>query len=191
MIRLIARAAAEGHFKRMLHLPGGSQRWPENVSPGSLLTNVRIQNNVTSQGIFALAIETNLGLLGNALYGYDTVALSYPGSNTPSLNQQVVGGIATKDFYMGLFGLNPAASNFSTYNDPQQSYMSSLKSQNLIPSLSYGYTAGNTYRFNGALGSLTIGGFDASLFEPNEYVYFWGIISFHDISPPHSMFCLD
>lgn len=56
---------------------------------------------MTSQGIFALAIETNLNLSGNGLYGYDKVALSYLGSSVPSLGHQVVAGIATEDFYMG------------------------------------------------------------------------------------------
>jgi hypothetical protein len=69
---------------------------------------------------------------------------------------------------MGSFGLNPAATNFSTFNDPVPSYMSNLKSQNQMPSISYGYTAGNTYRFNGVLASLTFGGYDASLIEPND-----------------------
>jgi hypothetical protein len=84
---------------------------------------------------------------------------------------KVVGGIATTDFFMGMFGLKPASSNFSTFNDPVPSYMSSLKTQNKIPSLTYGYTAGNQYRFNKVLGSLTLGGYDASLFEFNEVTY--------------------
>lgn len=90
------------------------------------------------------------------------------GSEAPTLDQQLLGGIASKDFFMGLIGLNPASTNFTDYDNPIQSYMSSLKSQNKIPSLSYGYTAGNQYRFNKELGSLTIGGYDASLFEPND-----------------------
>lgn len=56
----------------------------------------------------------------------------------------------------------------SSFDNPVQSYMAGLKSQNLIPSLSYGYTAGNQYRFNKVLASLTLGGYDASLIEPNE-----------------------
>jgi hypothetical protein len=87
------------------------------------LTDVyRQQNNFTAQGIFSLALEQNLGLMGNGLYGYDTVALSYLGSGLPSLDHQVVAGIATQDFWMGQFGLNPAASNFSSFNNPVQSY---------------------------------------------------------------------
>jgi hypothetical protein len=87
------------------------------------------------------------------------------------LPNQLVGGIAAKDFFMGVFGVNPAESNLSTFNDPIPSYMSTLKAQNLIPSLSYGYTAGNQYRFNKVLGSLTLGGYDASLVEPNDLTF--------------------
>jgi hypothetical protein len=102
------------------------------------------------------------------LYGNDSIALGLPGDGTPSLAGQNVGGIAAKEFFMGSFGLNPAATNFSTFNNPVQSYMSSLRAQNQIPSLSYGYTAGNQYHGNGVLGSLTLGGYDANLFEPNN-----------------------
>lgn len=81
------------------------------------LTDIcREQNNTTAQGIFALGLEENLGLSGNGLYGYDTVALSYLGSGLPSLDHQVVAGVATQDFWMGQFGVNPAASNFSERN---------------------------------------------------------------------------
>lgn len=38
----------------------------------------------------------------------------------------------------------------------------------MIPSLSWGYTAGNQYRLNKVLGSLTLGGYDASRFIPNS-----------------------
>jgi hypothetical protein len=87
------------------------------------LTDVyRQPNNFTTQGIFSLALEENLGLMGNGLYGYDTVVLSYIGSGLPALDHQVVAGIATQDFWMGQFGLNPAASNFSSFNHPVQSY---------------------------------------------------------------------
>ena len=175
----------------------------------------RVQNNFTTQGIFALGLEQNLGFTGNGLYGYDTISLSYLGSGLPALNHQVVAGIAAEDFWLGQFGVNPAASNFSSFNHPIQSYskdnpfpldlpalyffsafnmhasttcfqntisrdvfsentnlfghlVGALKSQNMIPSLSYGYTAGNQYRFNKVLGSLTLGGYDAAIFEPND-----------------------
>lgn len=134
------------------------------------MTSDRIQNGDSSNGIFSLAIEINLGIDANALYGNDTVALGLPGDAPPSLPGQNLGGIASKDLFMVVFGLNPAATNFSTFNNPVPSYMSNLKSQGLIPSLSYGYTAGYQYRVNGILASLTLGGYDASLIEPNDLI---------------------
>ncbi|TVY41648.1 hypothetical protein LOCC1_G005889 [Lachnellula occidentalis] len=123
-----------------------------------------IHNNST-EGIFSLGIDTNLGYSGNGVYGYDNVSL---GDSLPALGDQIVGGITTKNFFLGLLGVNPAATTFPYMTSPVPSYLSGLKAQNLIPSLSYAYTAGNQYRFNKVLGSLTLGGYDASLFEPNE-----------------------
>ena len=67
-----------------------------------------------------------------------------------------------------MFGLNPATTNFSATDKDQQSYMTTLKDQALIPSISFGYTAGNQYRLKQVLGSLTLGGYDASRFTPNN-----------------------
>jgi hypothetical protein len=67
-----------------------------------------------------------------------------------------------------MFGLNPAPTNFSSKSAPAPSYMSNLKSQGHIPSLSYGYTAGAPYRFGGVFGNLTLGGYDEALFVPNN-----------------------
>lgn len=131
----------------------------------------RAQSNVTTNGISPLLAQNSLRVAGNAVYGNDTVALSYVGSGTPALDGQNVAGIATKDLFMGLFGVNPAATNFSSSGARFPSYMTSLKAQEQIPSLSYGYTAGNKYRFNTVLASLTLGGYDASLFVPNNLTF--------------------
>jgi len=82
-----------------------------------------------------------------ATFGHDTVSLEAGNATAgPTLQSQVVGAIAANTFYNGVFGLNHQPSNFTTLNDPQPSFLSSLKSQNLIPSLSWGYTAGASYR---------------------------------------------
>ena len=133
-----------------------------------------VQNRVSANGTFEIGVEQNLGYTGNGLYGSDTVALGWQGSNGPSLGQQVVGSIATPDFYMGSFGLDPRPTNFSTFTNPVPSYMQNLKSQNLIPSLSWAYTAGNQYRLDKVLGSLTLGGYDASRFVPNNFSFPFG-----------------
>ena len=126
------------------------------------------QNNGTTNGTFALDLEKNLGYAGNGEFGYDTVTLGWQGSGGPSLDQQIVAGIATKDFYLGFFGLDPRPSNFTDFDIPVASYMSTLKQRSRIPSLSWSYTAGNQYRLNKVLGSLVLGGFDSSRFVSND-----------------------
>lgn len=138
---------------------------------------------MTSKGIFSLGLELNLGYAGNnGEYGYDTVALGWQGSGGPSLDQQIVAGIATKQFYLGIFGLNPRPSNFTSFNNPVPSYMLNLRKQSLIPSISGGYTAGNQYRLNKVLGSLTLGGYDASRFIPNNVSFAFNEMDNRDLT---------
>lgn len=92
-------------------------------------------------GIYNLVSEEVLGYYGNGLYGTDCVQLS----QGPKLEHQVVAGIVDDDFWPGIFGLGPKPTNFSTANDPQPSSMRTLVDQKLIPSLSYGYTAGSKH----------------------------------------------
>ncbi|KAA8570286.1 hypothetical protein EYC84_002593 [Monilinia fructicola] len=131
-------------------------------------------NTINPGGVFALEVESNLDLSGNGNYGNDTLMLGSPGSELPSLSSQVLATITTHDFWLGLFGLNPAPTNFSSKTELVPSYMSNLKSQGHIPSLSYGYTAGAYYRNGGGangggvFGNLTLGGYEESLFVPND-----------------------
>lgn len=141
-----------------------------------------VANNVTSKGFLTLGLELNLGYIGNGEYGYDTVALGWQGSGGPSLDQQIVAGIATKEFYLGTFGLDPRPSNFSDFDDPTSSYLSNLKQRSLIPSLTWGYTAGNQYRLNKVLGSLTLGGYDSSRFITNDVSFAFNEIDARDLT---------
>ncbi|CAD6445902.1 911f14ec-e970-4108-9906-f13cae20c75a [Sclerotinia trifoliorum] len=133
-----------------------------------------VPNTINSEGEFALELESNLGLAGDGYYGSDTIMLGSPGSGSPSLSSQVLATITTHDFWLGLFGLNPAPTNFSGKTEPVPSYMSNLKSQGHIPSLSYGYTAGAYYRNGGGasgggvFANLTLGGYEESLIVPNN-----------------------
>lgn len=96
------------------------------------------------------------------------MGLGIQGSGGPSLPHQIVGAFSTDDFYLGFFGVNPASTNFTQQEQGEASYMTTLKNQNLIPSLSFGYTAGNKYRLKQVLGSLTLGGVDSGRFTPNN-----------------------
>lgn len=52
--------------------------------------------------------------------------------------------------------------------------MRTLADQSLVPSLSFGYTAGAKYRLKSVFGSLTLGGYDASRFTPNNLTFTFG-----------------
>jgi hypothetical protein len=96
--------------------------------------------------IYELGLESNLGYSGNDRYGFNDVTLGFQGSSGPILKNQTVAGVATKDFFAGIFGLRPILSNFTDFDDSIPSYMENLKNQSMIPSTSWAYTAGNQYR---------------------------------------------
>ena len=105
-----------------------------------------------SLGVYDLNFETNLdyennvSYAGQGLYGFDTVGLQVENSGAITLNHQVVAGIALKQFYLGCFGLGVKPANFSSYSNPQPAFLPSAVNQSLIPSQSWGYTAGAPYR---------------------------------------------
>jgi hypothetical protein len=149
-----------------------------------------IQNGVDG-AIFSLNTfeEGLLGLTGNASYGYDTVNLGLPGSNLPTIEKQVIAGIWTDDFFLGSLGLSPVPFNFTNLNDPQPSMLGTLRNKSLIPSTSWAYTAGAHYREPPVYGSLTLGGFDATRFQPNNLTFAFGadfsrdlLVSLHSIT---------
>ena len=123
----------------------------------------------------------------NGDFGYDTLTLGLPGTGAPAVKDQVVVGIASKDFYIGLWGVGPRPTNLTNLDNPYPSLMTTLKQTGQVPSISYGYTAGARYRklmllqkkhtfssscHNSELkqvaGSLTLGGYDASRFSPSN-----------------------
>ncbi|KAK4975711.1 hypothetical protein LTR28_008735, partial [Elasticomyces elasticus] len=135
--------------------------------------------------IFDLGLEQNLGLDLNTNYGFDTVTLGWQGSGGPTVQHVTIASIASYTYWLGMFGLNPQPTNFSTFSDPQPSYLTQLKRNNSIPSIAWGYTAGAQYRtlprlicsqsrtdkvigFNKVYGSLVLGGYDSSRFVPTS-----------------------
>lgn len=79
-----------------------------------------------------------------ALFGNDTLSLGVAGRNGPSLPNQVIAGMADPKYYLGMLGVNQKPLRLA--NSSQPSYISSLKDQKIIPSLSFGFTAGAPYR---------------------------------------------
>ncbi|KAI5205963.1 acid protease [Aureobasidium subglaciale] len=138
-------------------------------------------------GIYTTDLETHIGINTNGMYGFDTVGLQVENSGGIQQTHQVVAGIADKSFMYGIIGLGPRPSNFSVFADPQPSFLTSLRENNTIPSKSYAYTAGASYRkttlppylgmadtvkgYSKVLGSLTFGGYDASRRDGNGTIF--------------------
>lgn len=96
---------------------------------------------------YSLGAESNLGLTQNSdngQYGFDTLAVAVPGGGNVSLDHQLIARLATKDFYLGNLGL--ANRQLLLGGDRESGFLSHINASNLIPSLSYGYTAGASYR---------------------------------------------
>ena len=98
-------------------------------------------------GNYSLGLELNLGYDGSASFGLDTVALGFNNftGGTP-IDSQVVSSLAIDEYYIGVFGLSPNATTFDNYTNPRSSFLTTMHNQGMIPSLSWGYTAGATYR---------------------------------------------
>lgn len=150
------------------------------------LFNRNTSSTWNPNGFWQLGNERNLGIFANGLFGNDTIGLGYQGSGGPTLQNQILATIGTKQFYLGMFAVNPKRTNYTGVAEQgQASYITTLHQQNLIPSVSFGYTAGAPYRMllaprgfrinahdtvglKKVLGSLTLGGFDQNRFTPTN-----------------------
>ena len=106
-----------------------------------------------NNGFYQLAAETNLGNPYSSSnqkgdFGYETIGIpGQSGVANVSLEHQVLAGINTNTYYLGNLGLSSLNISFTqgSSSDTSPSFLSSLKNENLIPSLSFGYTAGAAY----------------------------------------------
>ena len=152
-------------------LSGGCNAGDSNcLNNRGTLFNPNSSSTWSEHGNFELSTEQNLNLSAVATLGNDTLGLGIQGSGGPILQDQVIGGYTDDDFYLGFFGVNSAPINF-TGGQTQASYLTTLFDQKLIPSITFGYTAGNQYRLKQVLGSLTLGGYDTSRFVPNALTF--------------------
>ncbi|TVY68997.1 hypothetical protein LSUE1_G007073 [Lachnellula suecica] len=71
--------------------------------------------------------------------------------------------------WVGVFGLGTQPVNYTSLgNFSAPSYFTTLKNQNMIPSLSWSYTAGAQYQLKKVFGQLIFGGYDAARIEANS-----------------------
>lgn len=128
--------------------PGGCEPpSPEcNTARGGLF-NQSQSSTWNDLGSFTLALEQNLGHNESGAYGLDTISLGLSNATGgPTLDSQIIVGIETENWYTGVFGLQQQPVNLTDFSQPRQSVLSVLHARNLIPSLSWAYTAGARYR---------------------------------------------
>jgi hypothetical protein len=120
---------------------------PFNGQPATgFLTNA--SSSWQEAGLYEIKLEENLGIDGvNGLFGDDVVGVNNGNGSAGgvSLAGQPVAGIAAKSFFLGFLGLGITRPSFSSAANAQNTFLTSLWMDNLIPSLSYGYTAGASY----------------------------------------------
>ncbi|KAF4556473.1 Eukaryotic aspartyl protease-like protein 3 [Elsinoe fawcettii] len=114
------------------------------------------------------SILTNqVNISGN--YGYDAMTLGWQGSGGPTDDRAEIISYDDTRYFIGMLGLKPSSQTKGTViSDASSGFIRRLKDRGLIPSVSYAYTAGNIYRQNGVLASLTLGGYDTNRFVPNK-----------------------
>jgi hypothetical protein len=158
-------------------------------------TNNGFQANLSSTwheiGIYHVAAREELGYNASGLYGLDTLGLMIANSGGPTLENQTIGAVVNPRLWVGRLGMDVKPSNFSDFENPQRSLITTLKEDGRIPSLTYGYTAGAYYskldhvtagmsaedgsllttEKPNAYGSLTYGGYDQSRFVPNDVTF--------------------
>ena len=99
--------------------------------------------------MYTLDLEQNLGRNESGIYGTDTLSLGMNNATGgPTLHNQTIAGIETSHYYTGVFGLSREPMHLDNLTSPRDSFLTSLKKLNMIPSLSWAYTAGAHYRMS-------------------------------------------
>lgn len=113
------------------------------IARGGLFNNSSSQSWSEIESTIYLFQDPSL----TALLGNDTLTLEVAGNTGPNLTNQVIFGIADdKKYYLGMLGLSQVSTSLSKSEKGQPSFITSLRDQSKIPSLSFGYTAGAKYR---------------------------------------------
>ncbi|KAH7405980.1 aspartic peptidase domain-containing protein [Phaeosphaeria sp. MPI-PUGE-AT-0046c] len=120
-------------------------------------------------------LEQRVGTEGDGLYGFDDLSLGWTGDGLPIIKNQSIAGTITSTLPIGSLAINSRPVNFTDYNSPIPSLLQTLRNMSTpIPSLSWSYTAGAYNLSPKVFGSLVLGGFDSTRFEPNGLIFPFG-----------------
>jgi hypothetical protein len=94
------------------------------------------------EGLYELNFNPQLGNTGLGYYGLDTVSLD----DTTAVPDQIVAVVNSTGYWIGSLGLGVQNTRFSGSENISPLLSSLIEKRNDIPSRSYGYTAGASYR---------------------------------------------
>lgn len=139
------------------------------TNKGSIFTPMK-SSTWQEEGFFDLGVDYQLGNTAYAEYGLDnltfgTTGITIPASIIGAFNGS--GSTNTTSYFNGLFGLGITPGNFTNVT-PLSAISALVEQMGIIPSHSYGYTAGANYQLKGVLNSLTLGGYDANRLVPHN-----------------------
>ena len=101
---------------------------PECVDDRGGLVNLNQSSSRKDLGIYYLDLEKNLGHNPSGDYGLDKLALGEgPTGGSPTLDSQVVVGIQTNRYRVGITGLNQQPTNISNFTHPYPSLLTTLR----------------------------------------------------------------
>ena len=126
--------------------------------------SIRNSTSWIDQGAYDIGLDTQFNFEGQGSYGFDSIALS----DTISIPSQLVGVFnESEHFWVGFFGLGIKPTNLISAET--KTFLDNIvENKSLVPSHSYGYTAGAHYRLKSVPASLTLGGYDAKRFIPHN-----------------------
>lgn len=119
----------------------------------------------SDMGIWSLGLEY-LGYGGNGDYGLDLLEFQGAQSGADfSMESTLIADFNSTDYFLGYFGLGLTQANFDGVV-AKSPLTQAVETYGLVPSYTYGYTAGAHYRNTPA--SLTLGGFDLARLENHD-----------------------
>lgn len=143
----------------------GAQILDSAQSPG-FLTN--LSSTWELIGEYDIDLEKDLNYTARGYFGYDKLTLGPAGeTGLPSVDNQILGGVADMSFYLGHIALGISKSKFSSKSQSVEPLLYQMRNNSQIPSIAFSYTAGAKYRLKSVVGQLILGGYDLTRFEPN------------------------
>lgn len=112
------------------------------------LFDFRNSSSWQSEGFYAFGVDEKLGNTGYAEYGLDALTFGTTGVVLPSAiigSFNTTGQVNTTQYLLGLFGLGIVPGSFNG-TVPLSAISALVEEESVIPSHSYGYTAGAKYR---------------------------------------------